>query len=155
MAVASGVETLTSPRGELNNRVGTFFKRLHAINATRTAPHAIGRRFFFEKDLKFLRSVMRRAVILRRTEQPHIVRLALSRHQRRDELFGRQTTERAILGRDNNVKAPGRRGDAVSGGKAFKCIAGRRSRHTQRLLELLDREVITTALCQGVYVVSG
>ena len=60
-----------------------------------------------ESNLKCLRTVMRRAVILGGGQESRIVRSLQMLHERRDELVGRQTAETPVLGRQDDVEATG------------------------------------------------
>ena len=64
-----------------------------------------------DKDLEFLRALMRRAVILCGRQQARVVGEIEVLHQRRDKLVGGKTTERAIFRREDDVKTPRRRSD--------------------------------------------
>jgi hypothetical protein len=56
---------------------------------------------------------MRRAVVLCGRQKPRVVGEMEALRERRDELVGRKTTERAIFRRDDDVKPPRRRGDEL------------------------------------------
>jgi len=82
---------------------------------------------FLKEDLKFLRALMCRTVILRGSEKARIVSQIEALHQGRDELISGKTSERSIFWRNNYVEAASRRGDRALLGKPVErnlCCGG-------------------------------
>src|SRR5437667_1776704 len=75
-------------------------------------------------DLKFLRTMMGRSVVLRRRQKTCVVGQAKTLHQIRNELISRKASERLVFRRNNNVEAAGRRSDHLLFTKAINCEFG-------------------------------
>ena len=99
----------------------------------RTFPQAIREMSFLYENLKFLRALMCRTVVLRGSEKARIVGQIEALHQGRDELISGKTSERSIFWRNNYVEAASRRGDRALLGKPvqrnFCCCGGNLKGH--------------------------